>query len=49
MLTTIAVIFLILWLVGIITGNTFGWYVHILLVAAIVLLIVRLSRGRSQT
>lgn len=47
MLTTIAVILLILWLIGLIAGYTFGWLIHILLVVAIILLIIRLMQGRT--
>lgn len=47
MLTTIAVIFLVLWVVGLITGYTFGWFVHILLAAAIVLFLVRIIQGKN--
>jgi hypothetical protein len=43
---TIIAILLILWLVGLITSYTLGGFLHILLVVAIVLIIVRLISGR---
>jgi len=46
MLWTIAVIMLALWLVGLITAHTMGGFVHILLVVAIVMVLVRLIQGR---
>ncbi|MEO8216633.1 MAG: lmo0937 family membrane protein [Acidobacteriota bacterium] len=47
MLWTIIVILLILWFVGLISSYTLGGWLHILLVIALVLLIVRLVTGRS--
>lgn len=47
MLWGIFVILFILWLIGIINSYTFGGYIHILLVIAIVVLIVKLISGRS--
>ena len=47
MLTTIAVILLILWLLGFITSYTIGGFIHILLVIAIVMILVRLIRGEN--
>jgi hypothetical protein len=44
---TIIAILLILWFLGIITSYTLGGLVHILLVIAIVLVVVRLLQGRS--
>jgi len=45
MLTTIAVILLILWLLGFITSYTVGGFIHILLVVAIIMILVRLIKG----
>ena len=45
MLYTIAVIMLILWLLGLITSNTMGGFIHILLVIAIVVILLRLIGG----
>ncbi len=47
MLITIGVILLILWALGLITGYTFGWFIHVLLVAAIVLFLIRIIQGRN--
>jgi hypothetical protein len=47
MLTTIAVILLILWLLGLVTSYTLGGFIHILLVVAIVMILVRLIRGQN--
>ena len=46
MLWTIFVILLILWLLGLVSGYTLGGFVHILLVIAVVVLILRLISGR---
>jgi len=46
MLYTLAVILLILWLLGFVTSYTMGGFIHILLVIAIVMILVRLIQGR---
>lgn len=46
MLWTIFVILLILWLLGLVSGYTMGGFVHILLVVAVVILLIRLIQGR---
>ena len=46
MLYTIAVILLVLWLLGLVTGYTIGAFIHVLLVIAVVLLLVGLVSGR---
>jgi len=46
MLYTIAVIMLILWLLGLITSHTMGGFIHILLVIAIVVILLRIISGR---
>ena len=46
MLWTIAVIMVALWLLGLITAHTMGGFVHVLLVIAIVVVLVRVIRGR---
>ena len=46
MLFTIAVILLILWLLGLVSGYTLGNFIYLLLVIAIVLFIVGLVTGR---
>jgi hypothetical protein len=46
MLWTIFVILLMLWLLGLVTSYTFGGFVHLLLVLALVVLVIRLFQGR---
>ncbi|MFA5925809.1 MAG: lmo0937 family membrane protein [Parcubacteria group bacterium] len=46
MLWTIFVILLILWILGVVSSYTLGGYIHILLVIAIVVLLIRLIEGR---
>ena len=46
MLYTIAVVLLILWLLGLVGSYTMGGFIHILLVVAIVMVLVRLIQGR---
>ena len=46
MLYTIAVILLVLWLLGIVSSNTMGGFIHILIVLAIVMVLVRVIQGR---
>ena len=47
MLYTIAVILLILWLLGLVTSTTIGGFIHVLLVIAIVVILIRVISGRS--
>ncbi len=47
MIWTIAVILVILWLLGIVTSYTMGGFIHILLVIAIVVILVRVISGRK--
>jgi hypothetical protein len=46
MLYTIAVVLLILWLLGLVSGYTIGSFIHLLLVVAVVLFLVGLVSGR---
>ena len=46
MLWTIALVLLVLWGLGLVSSVTMGGFVHLLLVAAVVLVIVRLIQGR---
>jgi hypothetical protein len=46
MLYTIAVVLLILWLLGLVTGATMGGFIHVLLVIAIVMVLLRVISGR---
>ena len=47
MLYTIAVILLVLWLLGLVTSYTVGGFIHILLVVAVIMILVRLITGRG--
>lgn len=47
MLYTIAVVLLILWLLGLVTSVTLGGFIHVLLVIAIVVILLRLISGRK--
>jgi predicted membrane-bound spermidine synthase len=47
MLYTLAFILLVLWLLGLITGATMGGFIHILLVIAIVIILLRIISGRK--
>ena len=46
MLWTIFVVLLVLWLLGLVTSYTFGGFVHILLVLAVIVLVFQLISGR---
>jgi Family of unknown function (DUF5670) len=46
MLWTIFVILLVLWLLGLVTSYTLGGFIHILLVVAIVVILIRIIQGR---
>jgi hypothetical protein len=46
MLYTIAVVLLVLWLLGMITANTMGGLIHVLVVIAVVALLLRIISGR---
>jgi hypothetical protein len=47
MLYTIAVVLLILWLLGLVTSTTMGGFIHVLLVIAVVVVLVRVISGRK--
>lgn len=47
MLWTIFIILLVLWLLGMVSGTTLGGFVHILLVIAIVVVLIRVISGRK--
>jgi Family of unknown function (DUF5670) len=47
MLWTIFVILLVLWLVGLVSSYTFGGFIHLLLVLAVIVLVINLVTGRS--
>ena len=45
-LETIAVILIVLWLLGIVSSYTMGGFIHILLVIALIVIVLRVIRGR---
>jgi hypothetical protein len=47
MLATIAVVLLLLWALGMVSATTMGGFIHILLIAAIIMVLVRVIQGRS--
>jgi hypothetical protein len=47
MLYTLAVILIILWLVGLVSSYTMGGFIHILIVVAIVMVLVKIIGGRK--
>jgi hypothetical protein len=46
MLTTVAIVLLVLWLLGMVTSTAIGGLIHILLVVAIVMMLIRVIQGR---
>jgi len=46
MLWTIVVVLFVLWAVGLVTSTTMGGFIHILLVAAVIIVLVRVIQGR---
>ena len=46
LLTTIAVILVVLWLLGFVTSYTLGGFIHLLLVLAIIIVLIRVIQGR---
>lgn len=44
MLQTIAIILIILWLLGVVTANTMGGFIHILIVIAVIVFLLKLIR-----
>jgi hypothetical protein len=47
MLYTLAIILIVLWLLGLVTSYTMGGFIHVLLVIAIVVVLLRIIRGRG--
>ena len=47
MLWTICLVLIVLWLLGLVTGTTMGGLIHILLVIAVIVVLVRLISGRK--
>lgn len=48
MLKTLAIVLIILWLLGVITSNAIGGFIHILLVVAIIVFLVNVITGRRR-
>lgn len=46
LLVTVAVILLVLWLLGLVTSYTMGGFIHVLLVIAIIVILIRIIQGR---
>ncbi len=46
MLMTIAIILIVLWLLGLVTSSAMGGFIHVLLVVAVIILLVRVIQGR---
>ncbi|SDU13035.1 hypothetical protein SAMN05444156_2136 [Verrucomicrobium sp. GAS474] len=46
MLETIAIVLIILWLLGLVSSYTLGGFIHLLLVLAIIMILLRVIRGR---
>lgn len=49
MLWTISIILIVLWALGLVSGSTLGWWVHLLLVLAVIMLILAVIRRGSAT
>ena len=49
MLWTLAVVFAVLWLLGFVSSHTMGGFIHVLLVLAVIVVLVRLIQGRRLT
>lgn len=47
MLTTIAIILIILWLAGVVTATSMGGLIHILLVIAVIMILIQVIQGRK--
>jgi len=46
-LSTLIIVLLVLWLLGVVTSYTLGGFIHILLVVAIVVVLLRIIQGRN--
>ena len=47
MLTTIATVLIILWILGLVTSSAVGGFIHILLVVAVIIILIRVIQGRK--
>ncbi len=48
MLYTIALVLIVLWLLGLVTGYTMGAFIHVLLVVALIIILVNFISGRKR-
>lgn len=46
MLMTVAIILIVLWALGLVTSTTMGGFVHVLLIVAVIVILVRVIQGR---
>ncbi|HSH54993.1 MAG TPA: lmo0937 family membrane protein [Methylotenera sp.] len=47
MLETIAVLLIVLWLLGLVSSYTMGGFIHVLLIVAVVVILIRVIQGRG--
>jgi hypothetical protein len=47
MFETIAILLIVLWLLGLVSSYTLGGFIHLLLVIAVIMILLRVIRGRS--
>lgn len=47
MLSTVIIVLLVLWLLGVVTSYTLGGLIHVLLVVAIIVVLIRIIQGRN--
>jgi hypothetical protein len=47
MLSTLVIVLVVLWLLGVVTSYTLGGFIHLLLVLAVIVVLVRVIQGRS--
>ena len=47
MLETIAILLIILWILGLVTSYTIGGFIHVLLVVAVIVILIRVIQGRG--
>lgn len=47
MLETIAIVFVVLWLLGLVSSYTMGGFIHVLLVVALIMILLRIIRGNK--
>jgi hypothetical protein len=47
MLTTIAIVLVVLWLIGLVTSYTLGGFIHLLLAVAVIFFLIRVIKGEN--